>query len=113
VDFHAWKAVEAFSTGRLLPLLENPRIHAERMRSRTIGTPYETRYATMTGPSGFSRRASLRLRLTFFLEPAMKLGRRTWWRTAPLRDTAYFWPIRWLYRRLRALCVAPLETQSR
>ncbi len=53
VDFHALTAVEAFSTGRLLPLRENAEIHELRMNSRLIGSAYERRYATMTGPGGF------------------------------------------------------------
>lgn len=110
VDSHAWKAVEAFSTGRVLPLQENREIHALRLGLRTIGTPAEARYATMTGPAGFSWRQALTLRA--LCHPLGKAGRRLWWRTAPLRDTTYFWPIRWLYRRARAARVASVKTEG-
>ena len=101
VDFHAWKAVEAFSTGRLLPSLEHPGVHAERMQLRSIGTAYERGYATMTGSGGFSQGALWRLRATLWKEPIVKLVRKTWWSTAPWRETPYFWLIRWAYRKLK------------
>ena len=113
VDFHAWKAVEAFSTGRLLPLVENPAIHAARMAAREIGTPYEARYATMTGPRGFSRGEKLRLRLDLMTDPARTKWQKIWWRTAHLRDTAYFRPVRWLYRRARASAATLAQRGSR
>lgn len=54
VDGHALTAVEAFSTGRFLPLSENPDIWALRMRDRRIGSELETRYADLTGQGGYS-----------------------------------------------------------
>jgi hypothetical protein len=64
-EYHALTAVEAFSTGRLLPLQENPEIHSLRMSVRTIGSAFEEKYATKTGPAGFSwlQRFGLRLSL--------------------------------------------------
>lgn len=54
VEHHALEAVDAFSSGRLLPLLEHPEVHALRLSLRRIGTKYEEKYATMTGAEGFS-----------------------------------------------------------
>lgn len=55
VDLHALTAVEAFSTGRLLPLKENPEIFALRMGERKIGSTFEKKYACLTGGDGFSK----------------------------------------------------------
>ncbi len=54
INGHALTAVEAFSTGRFLPLRENPDIWALRMRDRRIGSELETRYADLTGQGGYS-----------------------------------------------------------
>lgn len=70
---HALTAVEAFSTGRLLPLKENAEVHRLRMSLRRIGTKFEERYSRMTGPAGFSRRRRLGLRLMFLLEPFLRV----------------------------------------
>jgi hypothetical protein len=51
---HVLTAVEAFSTGRILPRKENHQIHTLRLSLRHIGTDFEKNYATMTGPTGFS-----------------------------------------------------------
>lgn len=61
VDGHALTAVEAFSTGRFQPLRENPDIWALRMRDRRIGSELETRYAGLTGQSGYSPRTVMSL----------------------------------------------------
>ena len=53
---HALTAVEAFSTGRFQPLLENPKIWALRMNDRGIGSELEARYSNLTGQMGFSPR---------------------------------------------------------
>ncbi len=58
---HALEAVEAFSTGRMEPLRENPDIWSRRMAARRIGTDFETEYAGMTGPGGFGLAGRLRL----------------------------------------------------
>jgi hypothetical protein len=63
---HSLMAVEALSTGRLLPLKENPGIHKLRMSRRIIGSDYERGYSTETGPEGFSRSDILRLRALHF-----------------------------------------------
>jgi len=55
VDYHALSAVDAFSSGRMLPLRENPVIHRIRMKNRIIGTTFEEKYAWMTGPYGFNK----------------------------------------------------------
>lgn len=54
IDGHALAAVEAFSTGRLLPRQENPAVFAERMAARQIGTAFEAAYAGPIKPRGFS-----------------------------------------------------------
>lgn len=72
---HALTAVEAFSTGRLLPLKENPQVHKLRMSLRRIGTSLEEKYAWMTGPTGFSRWDRLKLHLWRILEPIYSISR--------------------------------------
>lgn len=80
VDYHALTAVEAFSTGRLLPLKENPAIYRIRMSQRQIGTEFEEKYAWLTPAGGFSRRDRLVLRTALFLEPlgVRRTGDGTW-----------------------------------
>ena len=68
VDLHAITAVQAFSTGRLLPLMENPKIFKLRMEERKIGTTFEEKYASMTGPNGFSRWQLIRLRFSLMFD---------------------------------------------
>jgi len=51
---HALTAVEAFSTGRFQPLLENPEIWALRMWNRRIGSELEARYSNLTAQRGYS-----------------------------------------------------------
>jgi hypothetical protein len=73
VDHHALRAVEAFSSGRLLPLRENAVIHRERLERRRIGTSYEARYALLAGPKGFSIIDRLKLFLLLLIEPLKAL----------------------------------------
>jgi hypothetical protein len=47
IEYHARPAVEAFSTGRLLPLTENATILATRLRQRRIGSAFEEKFARM------------------------------------------------------------------
>lgn len=47
IDFHARDAVEAFSTGRLLPLTMNTEVQVRRMEQRRIGTEYEAKFSRM------------------------------------------------------------------
>lgn len=68
VDLHAITAVEAFSTGKMLPLEENPNVFNIRMEKRKIGTPFEEKYASMTGLGGFSRWCVIRLRFSLIFE---------------------------------------------
>lgn len=49
VEHHAGLAVEAFSSGRVLPLQPNPEIQRQRMASRRIGTQFEVKYSRMLG----------------------------------------------------------------
>lgn len=69
VDYHALTAVEAFSTGRLLPLQENPEIYEARMALRRIGSEFEAKYSRLTGPEGYSRAQKLRMRGALMVEP--------------------------------------------
>ena len=73
VDAHALTAVEAFSTGRLLPLQENPAIHTLRLNRRRIGSAFEEKYASLTGPFGFSSLQRLMLYISLGLEPVVRL----------------------------------------
>lgn len=52
MDWHALKAVEALSSGRLLPLKENREIHQLRLANRTIGTSFEEKYAKLADAEG-------------------------------------------------------------
>ena len=91
--------VEAFSTGRLLPLKENPALHELRMSQRRIGTSYEEEFARMTGPTGFTKLERLKLRLALmrenyvrpFKEPIWRIYRATLYRNSATR---------WLTRKL-------------
>lgn len=47
VDFHAHAAVEAFSTGRLLPLTINAEVQQRRLAQRRIGTEFEAKFSRM------------------------------------------------------------------
>ncbi|MCD4830508.1 MAG: hypothetical protein K8R02_01720 [Anaerohalosphaeraceae bacterium] len=67
VDLHALTAVEAFSTGQLLPRKENLEIWKLRLSRRKIGTRFEGKYASMTGQRGFSRRRIFCLRIGLFV----------------------------------------------
>ena len=71
-EYHALTAVEAFSTGRMLPLQENPEVYGLRMSLRRIGTPFEEKYATRTGAQGFSRFQRLLLRFALVREGLMR-----------------------------------------
>jgi len=75
VDYHALTAVDAFSSGRLLPLKENPEIHARRMALRRIGTKFEEKYATMTGPQGFTRWRRFQMHVKLLREAEMRMVR--------------------------------------
>ncbi|MCP3965890.1 MAG: glycosyltransferase [Lentisphaerae bacterium] len=58
---HAFLSVEAFSTGRLLPLLENPAIHNRRMNGRQIGSELEKKYCNLCSEKGFSTISILKI----------------------------------------------------
>ncbi len=73
VDHHALTAVEGFSTGRMLPLKENPEIFELRMSRRMIGTEFEKKYAIITGPNGFRGIHRLKLYISFLSEPFMRM----------------------------------------
>jgi GT2 family glycosyltransferase len=73
IDHHALKAVEAFSTGRLLPLKENPEIYKIRMKQRRIGTAFEKKYAWITGQYGFSHWQILKLHILLVAEVPIKV----------------------------------------
>jgi len=64
VNGHALMAVEAFSTGRLLPRKERPEIFAKRMNDRLIGSDLEKPYGHMFGRHGVSFWRVLGIRLT-------------------------------------------------
>jgi hypothetical protein len=68
IDGHALKAVEAFSTGRLLPLKENPDIHALRMAGRQIGTTFEEYYGSYTDAGGFSPWAVVKIKCYLMIQ---------------------------------------------
>jgi hypothetical protein len=59
---HALTAVEAFSTGRLLPRQENPKVRQYRLAARRIGTPFEEEYAWVD-PTQFSTLAQFKLNI--------------------------------------------------
>ncbi len=69
IDRHALTAVEAFATGRLLPLRENPDVHSLRMLLRQIGTSDEEQYARITCGTRFSSWKRFWLHITLIVEP--------------------------------------------
>jgi hypothetical protein len=71
IDHHAYKAIEAFSSGRVMPLHENKQIHSLRMERRIIGTVFEEKYANLTGPSGFTLAQKSKLALALMIEPLL------------------------------------------
>src|SRR5439155_11588485 len=74
-DYHAMTAVEAFSSGRLLPLQENPEIHRLRMTQRQIGSRFEENYAHRTvGPNGFTPMQKVHLYRSLFQEMFNRLS---------------------------------------
>lgn len=73
IDHHALMAVEAFSTGRMLPLKENMEIYKVRMGQRRIGTKFEEKYACMTGRDGFSTLKKLKLHISLISELPKKI----------------------------------------
>ncbi len=98
LEYHALTAVEAFSTGRLLPLKENPEVHKLRMSLRQIGTRFEKRYARMTGPAGFSWWERLKLHLLLLWEPFRRRIPRRLFSSWNVRD-------RWIRRTGRAVAM--------
>lgn len=76
IDRHALKAVEAFSTGRILPRKENPKVQQLRMSLRRIGSTYEEKYASLTGPKGFSYLQLIRMFFYLQFEPVNFFWRR-------------------------------------
>ncbi len=77
VDLHAIMAVDAASSGRLLPLKENPEIWGIRMKNRRFGLSFEEKFSVMTGPEGFPpkflRKEHRRLMLEVFLSLPLTL----------------------------------------
>ena len=69
VNHHAFSAVEAFSSGRVMPRVENETIFRLRMDSRKIGSAFEKKYATMCGKNGFSIYQKARLFVHLLIEP--------------------------------------------
>ena len=100
VDHHALMAVEAFSTGRMLPLKENPEIHQLRMNQRKIGTKFEEKYAWMTGHDGFTRRQILKLRILLICEVPINMFKSRIARPIAQALMAYLGPQK--YEKVRA-----------
>lgn len=76
---HALTAVEAFSTGRFQPLLENPQVWAMRMRDRRIGSELEAGYSNLTGQKGFPPRFVRKLWVSLIREIfGQYFGDRLW-----------------------------------
>jgi len=73
IDHHALMAVEAFSTGRMLPIKENLAIHQLRMGNRRIGTKFEEKYAVITKLNGFSKLQKLKLHILLISEVPVKI----------------------------------------
>ncbi|MBI3611419.1 MAG: glycosyltransferase [Nitrospirae bacterium] len=77
IEGHALVAVEAFSTGRLLPLKENLEVYKLRMGARCIGTKFEEKYARMTVLAGFSKRERSKFFLSLILLEPFRIMFRT------------------------------------
>ena len=108
-EYHALTAVEAFSTGRMLPLQENPEVHNRRLELRRIGTAYEEKYATMTGPEGFSKAHRLGLRLALMRESLMRWSGVLVWLVEKVIGTPNFEALLKTKQRFRAFLVKKLE----
>lgn len=65
-------AIEALSTGRILPLVENRQVYKLRMMQRQLGMPHEKKYAKLTVQQKTSRTQLLKLRLWFFWQILFK-----------------------------------------
>ncbi len=72
VDLMPLTAVEAFSSGRILPLQENPEIHQLRMKLRQIGSQYEERFATMYPLVGLSKWKYFKMYVSIVINEAIK-----------------------------------------
>ena len=70
---HALMPVEAFSTGRILPLKENMETYKIRMHQRRIGSKFEEDYAWITDRAGFTRWQKIKLHILFASELPVKL----------------------------------------
>jgi hypothetical protein len=68
LEGHALTAVEAFSSGRILPLLENPEIRKLRLAQRRVGTDLEERYANIEMQDSFTKFQRFKLLLASFFE---------------------------------------------
>lgn|GEM_PF-2193546 len=76
VDLHAMTAVDAFSSGRMLPLTENSEIFNLRMADRKIGSEFEKKYSRMTSATGFPPKLILRMTLGLRLELLAEIAGR-------------------------------------
>ncbi|MBF0591460.1 MAG: hypothetical protein HQL02_05170 [Nitrospirae bacterium] len=108
VDLHAIKAVEAFSTGRMLPLKENPRIFDMRMKDRVIGTTFEERYCDMTGPDGFPQWLLWCMTIELFIALSMQVIVVNILRPALIKTLKLLLG-KTLYKRLRTLVYGDYE----
>ncbi|MFZ2642487.1 MAG: glycosyltransferase [Verrucomicrobiia bacterium] len=86
IDCHVMTAVEAFSSGRILPLQENPEIHRLRMSLRRIGTPFEEKYARMSHFAQLSRWRRFVLEAALLFEPFRLIQ---WQPVFPLRACCF------------------------
>ncbi len=80
VEYHALSAVDAFASGRLLPLQENEHIHKMRLAGRQIGSSLEERMAHAAGPAGFTTGERLKMHAALLVEQL----RRMFWSTLRL-----------------------------
>jgi len=93
----------------MLPLQENPEVHNRRLELRRIGTAYEEKYATMTGPEGFSKAHRLGLRLALMRESLMRWSGVLVWLVEKVIGTPNFEALLKTKQRFRAFLVKKLE----
>jgi len=102
IDGHALTAVEAFTSGRLLPKKENPEIFRIRMQGRRVGTSFEEQYAHPINSRGLSRWRRFILHGKFWSEVWLTALQ---WKLMPrvlswFGETSYL-QVRNAYRRMR------------
>ena len=103
VDYHALAAVDAFSSGRLRRSRKTPKFTMRGgLALRRIGTNFEEKYATMTGPRGLHSLATIPDAPCVAREARDRMWTAVYWRLRTNPRLQWIWrPVRRLRDRLR------------